>query len=251
MTPTILALSVLFLADDPTLPAVVVEVKESAARQLTVFVVDDDHAPVTMQLNERANPAVGARLPRWPLLPQGASLTPAVDGVVLTIDDAGSWTAGFATTTTTATKTSAKSKAPTPKHPWPPPSLPVAGDNAMRLFLPAVVDSQPTSASLHGNNGLVVAGTAVVWQRPLAPQLITLAGADLDVSPATTVSVAAVEGACAPVPTLLLQRETHVVASVPACAAGFAVSVVNGQRYANAKAGDLPARGVLVVSLTP
>ena len=248
MTPTVLALSVLFLADDPTLPAVVVEVKESPARQLTLFVVDDDHPPVTMQLNERADAGAVARLPRWPLLPGGASLTPAVDGVVLTIDDAGAWTASFATAPTPTTKTT-KTKAKTPKHPWPPPTLPVAGDNALRLFLPAVVDGQPTSASLHGSGGLVVAGTAVVWQRVLAPQLITLAGADLDVTTPTVVDVVMPAGACAPVPTTLLQRETHVVASAPGCAAGFAVSVVNGQRFADAKAGDLPARGVLVMSL--
>ncbi len=254
MTPSLIALSVLFLADDPTLPAVVLEVKEAPARQLTVFVVDDDHEPLTMQLNEGAAAGTAAGLPRWPLMPRGASLTPAVDGVILTIDDAGAWTESFAPTLplpVATTKATATAKKPTPKHPWPPPLLPVAGDNAMRLFLPTVVDGEAMSASLHGPGGLAIAGTAVVWQLPLSPHLITLGGADLDVSVATIVASATPAGACAPVPTLLLQTTTHVAASLPACAAGFAVSVVNGQRYSDTKAGDLPARGVLVMSLTP
>ena len=61
-------------------------------------------------------------------------------------------------------------------------------------------------------------------------------------------ATAAPAGECAPVATIVLQPTTVSAASPPACAGGFAVSVVNGTRYAEKKAGDLPARGILIVA---
>lgn len=250
ITPAALALTILFLADDPTLPAVVVEVRETPARTVTIFFVDENN-PSTVQLGDSASDAVAGSTLRWPLLPRGASLTPAVDGVILTIDDAGAWTTAFQPpapppTTTTKGKTGTAKKAAS-SHPWPPPSLPTATASTLRLFVPTVVDGVAGSASLHGQ-GFAVAGTAVAWERPLSPQLVTIAGTDVDLSAPTIAATAAPAGECAPVATIVLQPTTVSAASPPACAGGFAVSVVNGTRYAEKKAGDLPARGILIVA---
>jgi hypothetical protein len=244
MTP-LHVLSVVFLAQDPTLPSLVVQVSDGNVRELSMFIVDDDSAPVTVQLREQTA-TTAAALPRWPLPPTGASIMPAVDGVIITIDDVGGWVA-FPPPAAGMPK---KAKLST-TLPWPPPALPVAGPNTLRLFVPAVVDGASTPATLHGQ-GFVVAGAAVTFEGPLSPGLFTWRDGAVVRTEPTIVTTTPATDACAPHVSIALDGPWTATASLPACALGLSVSAVSGPLLAPASGkSDHVAwrRHVLVLSL--
>jgi hypothetical protein len=230
MTP-LHVLSVVFLAQDPTLPSLVVQVSDGNVRELSMFIVDDDSAPVTVQLREQTSTNASA-LPRWPLAPTGASIMPAVDGVIITIDDVGSWGA-FPPAAAGSLK---KAKVST-TLPWPPPALPVAGPNTLRLFVPAVVDGASTPATLHGQ-GFVVAGAAITFEGPLSPGLFTWREGNVARTEPTVVTTTPATDACAPHVSIALDGPWTATASLPACALGFSVSAVSGPILARPAGAD-------------
>lgn len=215
-------LTVVFLAQDPTLPSVVVQVSDGDVRELSLFIVDDDTAPHTVQLREQPQER-SAALPRWPLPPTGASLSDAVDGVIITIDDAGAFAPlappvaeGGPRKRTTASTT----------LPWPPPSLPVAGPTTLRLFVPSVVDGMSTPATLHGL-GFVVAGAAMAFEGPLPSGLFSWRDGEIVRSEPSVVFTTPATDACAPHVSIALEGPWTATSSIPACGLGLAVSAVS------------------------
>lgn len=262
MNPAVLALSILFVADDAALPSVLLQVVERpGAREVTLVMVDDDQAPLTMQLADAGGRSAMVRAD-WPLPPLGVGLNAAVDGVIVTIDDAGVWRPMFAVPTPPVVLDAKGRPVKAPKTkplastlPWPTPSLPVAGPTALRLFVPTVVDGVVGPASLHGADGLRIPGVAVAWRRSIAevgPVALSSVGADVDGSPPTLVLDAAVTPAangsqlCAPLASSVLQRWTRSTAAAPVCAGSLVVARLAGTRFGDAPARDLPAHGLLV-----
>jgi hypothetical protein len=215
-------LTVVFLAQDPTLPSLVVQVSDGDVRELTLFVVDDDSAPHTVQLREQPTER-SAALPRWPLPPTGASLTAAVDGVIITIDDAGAFSPLTPSSPAAPTKTRST---PSTTLPWPPPSLPVAGPRTLRLFVPTVVDGTSTPATLHGQ-GFVIAGAAMAFEGPLPTALLTWRDGEVIRRVPEVVFTTPATDACAPHVSIALEGPWTATSSIPACALGFAVSAVS------------------------
>lgn len=234
MTPAALLLTILFVADDGS-GAVVVEVVEDGAGRHADVVVVRGAAGTSASLN---GPRVDGsrRLRDWPLPPPGASFTPAVDGLVVTIDDAGDWQPAAA--------------APDPKAKKPPssapPELPVASERALRLFLPTIVDEKPAPASLHGSHTRL-SGQAVVVQRRLPVLALSVSSGEADGGAALVADDAApVAGSCAAVPGAVVQPLTRLTSTAVTCAGPLAVSAATGKRFAEKADKDRDAVGVVV-----
>ena len=161
-----LALTVVFIADDARLPVLSMElVERSGARSFVAAMMPTTTAPP--EGIERRD-GVGREVlspGAWPIGPAGTSVVPAVDGVIVTIDDAGTWAGAFALPAPDETKQTKVARPASSLHAWPPPGLPVAGPRSLRMFLPAVVDGAAMSASLHLPGGAAVPGVAVAWTR--------------------------------------------------------------------------------------
>jgi hypothetical protein len=261
MNPAVLALSILFVADDAALPSLLLQmVERPGAREVTLVMVDDDQAPLTMQLADAGGRSAMVRAD-WPLPPLGVGLNSAVDGVIVTIDDAGVWRPMFAVAAPPVVLDAKGRPVKAPKTkplastlPWPAPSLPVAGPTALRLFVPSVVDGVVGPASLHGADGVRIPGVAVAWRRSFADLgavALSSVGQDVDGSPPTvlvdaTATPATGNQACAPVASSVLQRWTRSTAGAPVCAGSLVVARLAGTRFGDAPARDLPAHGLLV-----
>lgn len=250
MSLAALALTVIFVADDPRLPAMSLEIVEQAgSRSLVAALVSSSTVPEALERRD----AVGrAQLPAgaWPIGPTGTSVVPAVDGVIVTIDDAGSWTAAFAPPPPVEAPRKATRAPPSP-HPWPPPSLPVAGPRALRLFLPAVVDGTPMSASLHGPGGVAVAGHAVAWTRTVGPDGVAVGRAEGGDADTVDVGVprwatAAPVTPCSIEPAPIQLRETSGVGGPALCVGGLEIRGLSGVRHGARPAEDRPAHGVVL-----
>jgi len=259
MTPATLALTILFVAEDPSAPVVAVELVEAEGRRSAVVVLIGDTGPGDAAAQVVALTDSDGRAPRalsgLPLPPTGASLTPAVDGVVVTIEDVGSdWLPLFAAPapppSTPKNKASAKPK-PSP-WPWPPPDIAVADARTLRLFVPAVVDGASTPASVHGV-GLRAQGAAVTFTRPITTAVAaTLAGVDIDATPPTLVTTPSTSTTsttlCAP-PAHTVQRFTQSTLTTARCLgsphAGLVVARVTGTRFGDVAARDRPATGII------
>jgi hypothetical protein len=162
MNVAALVVTVVFLADDPTVPAVSLSLLEAPQdRRLQVVVIDDDGRVARMDRHDKNGRAV---LPAgaFPMPPMGSSITPAVDGFIVTIEEAGDWVNWFrpppVDETAPPTK---KAKKPPPPRPYPPPQLPVAAAGTVRFFFSALEHDAPAFASIHGADGLAVGGVAV------------------------------------------------------------------------------------------
>lgn len=262
MTPAVLALSILFVADDAALPSVLVQlVEQPGARQATLAMVDDDAAPVTVEVADAGGRASLVRAD-WPQVPGGVSVSPAVDGVIVTFDDAGAWTPLFVAVPPPPVldakgrpAKATKPKALASTLPWPPPSLPVASPTTLRLFVPAVVDGEVGPATLHGADGLRIPGVAVAWRQRFADTgtvAVSSVGADVDVSPPTLLveapasGMSSPTGPCAPLASSVLQRLTRSVVGVPVCVAGLVVARLVGTRFGDLPPGDRVSHGLLV-----
>jgi hypothetical protein len=250
MSLAALVLTVVFIADDPRLPAIALEIVEQAgSRSLVAALVSSSTVPEPLERRD----AVGrAQLPAgaWPIGPTGTSVVPAVDGVIVTIDDAGSWIAAFAPPPPVELPRKTTRAPPSP-HPWPPPSLPVAGPRALRLFLPAVVDGTPMSASLHGPGGLAVAGHAVAWTRSVGVDGVAVGRADGGGDDPVEVGVprwatAAPVTPCGIEQAPIQMRETSGVGGPAVCVGGLEVRGLSGVRHGAQPAQDRPVRGVVV-----
>jgi hypothetical protein len=242
-----LAFTLLFVADDPAQPAVVVDVAEDDAGRRVDVVVVCGAAPagacandLSSSLVEKGSGEGSRRLRQWPVLPRGASVVPAVDGVVVTVDDVGPWQAppGPPSTPPASSSSSASSsskKAP----PLPPvPALPVVGERGLRVFVPVVVDGEAGPAVLYGDH-TVARGTAVVFlTRPQVPgtRALALSVANVDgvltadAGPALVLSDDV--GGCARVPTAVQQLLSTSTSTRATCAGTFAASRLTGTRPA-------------------
>ena len=248
MTPAALLFTVLFIADDPSLSMVVIDVKEdSSGRAVDVVVVPRDRPALVAHV--QAGPAEtppGARTLRtWPLLPPGASLNPAGDGAILTVDDVGLWE--------DPTPPPAPKGAKPPKPSMVPPDLRVASPTTLRLYLPAITDDPSSSsssspASLHGSHTRV-AGTALIVRRPTAVLALSTSNGEADGGPALI--TASTPGACAPIPTRVVQTLTSLTSTSTTCTGSLAISRATGKRYGDKPDKDAEAAGVVVVRLPP
>lgn len=238
MTPAALLLTVLFVADDPALPVIAVDVAEAGSgRHLSAFVINDG-TEFGVELGASSSPEGSRRLRDWPLLPPGASLTPAVDGVILTLDDVGLWQP--------APPAEPPKKAPTKKKTLSTtPELPVAGDRALRLFLPTILDGSltPQAASLHGSR-VHAAGVAIVVDRAVPVLALSLSGSEADGGAALVTSD--VPGDCAAIPATAVQRLTTLTSTKVTCAGALVVSRAAGKRLGDKPANDKDARGLIV-----
>ncbi len=254
MTPAALVLTLLFVADDPQVPSVVVDVVEDATgRRVDVVVVG---AGSGFSSSLRDGPAEGSRqLRSWPLMPRGASLTPAADGLVLTIDDAGAWQPAATTPTTTPTTTGTPKKAPKPPT-NPAPALPVANDRSLRLFLPSVVDERPATASLHGTRTRAT-GSVLILQRPAASVALTVSGVEADGGDALVTGArpvcggAPMTGANDAAATTVVQALTRSVTTSIRCGGTLVVATLAGKRFGDRPDKDKEARGLLVQHRQP
>jgi hypothetical protein len=250
-----LALTVVFVADDGRLPALSLELVEQAgSRSLVAALVSPTTAPEGLERRQAVGRAV---LPAgaWPIGPAGTSVVPAVDGVIVTIDDAGAWAAAFAPPPPPPDAKPAKATKPTKPppspHAWPPPSLPVAGPRALRLFLPAVVDGAPMSASLHLPGGAAVPGHAVAFTHVVDSDGIVVARGDGEgaagvevVAPRFTASTPMTPCGTSVAPILL--RQTSGEAGPALCVADLEIRGFGGLRHGDLPAKDRPARGVVL-----
>ena len=268
MSPAVLALSILFVADDAALPSVLVElVEKPGARQATLLMIDDDQLPITVEVADSGGRASLVRAD-WPQVPGGVSVSPAVDGVIVTFDDAGAWTPLFVSAPPQPVLDAKGRPAKVTKPPvlastlpWPPPSLPVAASTTLRLFVPAVVDGEVGPATLHGADGLRVAGVALAWRQSFADVgtvAVSSVGADVDASPPTVLvegpvsAIASLTGdPCAPGASSVLQRLTRSMVGAPVCIAGLVVARLAGTRFGDLPASDRRSHGLVVLQAPP
>lgn len=247
-----LALTVVFVADDGRLPALSLElVEQSGSRSLVAALVSPTTAPEGL---ERRQPVGRAVLPAgaWPIGPTGTSVVPAVDGVIVTIDDAGAWAAAFAPPPSAPAEKPTKATKPLPSpHAWPPPSLPVAGPRALRLLLPAVVDGAPMSASLHLPGGGAVPGYAVAFTRVVDGDGVAVARADGEGAAGVEVGAARVTAStpmtpCGTATVSVLLRQASGEAGPALCMADLEIRGFGGLRHGDQPAKDRAARGVVL-----
>ena len=247
MTPAAaLLFTILFVADEssgnPAQPpcSVVVEVVEDAGgRHVDVVVVRGAASPQPGVTASLSGPkAEGSRRLRdWPWPPPGASFTPAVDGVVVTIDDVGDWQPPVVPVDPKA------KKPPTSTAQANAPDLPVASERALRLFLPTIVDEKPVPASLHGSHTRI-AGQAVVVQRKVPVLALSLSTGEADGGAAIIADEGA--GGCAPIPFTVVQGLTKLTSTAVTCAGPLAVSAATGKRFFDKADKDRDAVGVVV-----
>jgi len=184
----------------------------------------------------------------WPIGPAGTSVVPAVDGVIVTIDDAGDWAAAFsppAPDDPRPTKATRVAKPSPSLHAWPPPGLPVAGPRSLRLFLPAVVDGAAMSASLHLPGGAAVPGVAVAWTRVVEAEGVVVARSDGE--GIAGVEVAAPRFAPTPPATTMAPCGTEAVPvqlrqSSGAAGPGLCVGTLEIRGFRGLRHGDQPAK---------
>jgi len=248
-----LALTVVFIADDGRLPVLSMElVERPGARSLVAGLVPTTTAPP--EGLERREGVGRAVLPAgaWPIGPRGTSVVPAVDGVIVTIDDAGAWAAAFSPPP--AEPKPAKARASSSSlHAWPPPGLPVAGPRALRLFLPAVVDGAPMSASLHLPGGAAVPGVAVAWTRVVDGDGVVVARGDGEgvsgvevVAPRFVVEPTASMTPCDTNAVPVQLRQSGGEAGAGLCVGALEIRGFRGLRHADQPAKDRPARGAVL-----
>lgn len=268
MTASALLMTILFIADDPQAPMVVVDVVEDRrGRSVDVFVVPPTGPALSASL--LSAPIDAPERPtqrRWPLLPTGAALTPALDGAILTFDDIGLWEEPLpppptsmdhnaAPEKTGKTRPAAKAKASSTVPSNVAPDLRVASATTLRLYVSAIVDEQtasltsspvPVPASLHGSHTRL-AGTALVLTRPLPVVALSMAEGEADAGPALI--AAFTPGDCAPVPTRIVQALSTLSATTTSCTQRLAVSRGDGKRYGVEAKKDRDAAGIVVVRL--
>jgi hypothetical protein len=124
-----------------------------------------------------------------------------------------------------------------------------------------VVDGEVGPATLHGADGLRVAGVAVAWRQSFADVgtvAVSSVGADVDASPPTVLVEAPASGIasqtgdpCAPVPSSVLQRLTRSMVGAPVCIAGLAVARLVGTRFGDLPASDRRSHGLVVLQAPP
>ncbi len=238
MIPALL-FTVLFVADDPQGPVVVIDViEDQSGRAVDVVVVPRDRPALSASV--RSGPSETPRRSRTlPLLPTGAALTPAVDGAILTIDDIGLWEDPVTASTTNAKARGGALIAP---------DLRVASPRTLRLFLPAIIDasSTPVPASLHGSHTRL-AGTALVLRQPLPVVALSVAKGEADGGSALVATT--LPGECALVPSQVVQTLTSLSATSTTCTQHLAVSRAAGKRFGDRPDKDQEASGVVVVRL--
>jgi hypothetical protein len=250
-----LVLTLLFVADDPTVPSVVVDVAEDATGRRADVVVVAPAAPAHAA-HLVAPPVEGSvRLRAFPVPPAGIALAPAVDGVLVTVEDVGGWQPGASPPPLLpARKGRAKAEAASPKSTLP--KIPVADARSLRLLVPTVVDDgaavpAPVAASLHGTRGAWPGRALVVTRRhpvlALSVAAATRVGGNVDVADGSVPVIAdEAPGLCAPIPRRVLQRVTHLDGSASACSGALIVSPATGTRLAEQPASDTAAHGVVL-----
>ncbi|MBM4279825.1 MAG: hypothetical protein FJ137_03445 [Deltaproteobacteria bacterium] len=280
-TAAALALTLLFVPDEPRAPVVVIALQDrSDARIADVVVVPADPARGAVVAHLTGPGADGdPGLRSVPIAPPGAAVTEAVDGFVITVDDVGSWVpaplpaAGAARGAPDPKSGRPAEKAPRAAPPSlaAPPGLAVATARSMRLFVPLAQPGRPQPASLHGVvDGLVVVFTGaalvdVAGRRPLALSVadvhdgrdgarvfdasVPIVADDL-VARCGSPAAASGPGArrsLSTEPLRALQRATHLGLTAPVCIGSLVVAAGTGSRLADQPSRDRPARGVVVV----
>ncbi len=263
-----LVLTLLFVPDEPRAPVVVVALQEQAhARVADVVVVPADPArgAVVAHLSGPGSDGVWG-LRTLPIPPPGASLTEAVDGFVVTVDDVGVWAPTAPVVAAgPAPRSDKKASKPAPSSLAAPPGLAVASPRSLRLFVPVAQPGRPQPASLHGvvDGALIVfPGSALVdvaGRRPLALSVADVAEVDggRGVAHVFDASVPVVDeglvqrcrapSSPATEPLRALQRATHLTLAAPVCIGTLVVAAGAGLRLADQPSRDRPARGVVVV----
>ncbi len=240
MNVAALVVTVVFLADDPTVPAVSLSMLEAPRdRRLQVVVVDDDGRVTRMERHDRNGRAV---LPAgaFPMAPVGSSVTPAVDGFIVTIEEAGDWISWFRPVEVeTTTK---RVKKPASKAPYPPPQLPVAAPGTVRFFFSALEKGEPAFASVHGADGIAVGGAAVAVDVGAVSAVTIDAAGTVDGSDA--VVSANVVDACVPQSAIVTQSTTTSTVGGGVCGP-LSVFRLDGTRLVG-KGKETPAWGLLV-----
>jgi hypothetical protein len=264
-----LTLTLLFVPDEPRAPVVALEIVEtSEGRTLDVVVAPapaaDGAAIPPLTAHRRSPPVDGStRLRSLPVAPEGAAVADVVDGVLVTVDDLGRWVPAAAPAVVAAPK---KGGAPVPGPPSSlpqPPALPVASAQALRVFVPTIVEGRSAPASLHGVGAdgapQTFAGHAIVVARPRNVLALTVADVDQGNAAAHVfdASVPVLTGnladRCTEASTrvgaepLALQRGTHLQLDGVACVGGLVVGTGHGTRLGERPEQDRPARGGVLV----
>jgi hypothetical protein len=250
-----LVLTLLFVADDPAVPSVVVDVAEDATGRRADVVVVASAAPAHAA-HLVAPPVEGsARLRAFPVPPSGIALAPAVDGVLVTVEDVGAWQPELPPPPVLPARKGRAKAEPAPSA-SPLPKIPVADVRSLRLLVPIVVDDGaavpvPVAASLHGSRGAWPGRALVVTRRHPVLALSVAASPRTDgnlVVADGSVPVIADEapGLCAPIPRRVLQRVTHLDGSATACSGALIVAPASGTRLAEQPANDTAAHGVVL-----
>ncbi|MDP2343944.1 MAG: hypothetical protein Q8O67_23505 [Deltaproteobacteria bacterium] len=251
MSPQALLLTILFVADDPQAPMVVIDViEDGSSRSVDVVVVPRDRAPISASLASGPAETAQKLLRTWPLLPTGSALTPAADGAILTIDDIGLWEDPAVPPPVKP----AKAKVTTWKPSMTAPDLRVASPVSLRLFLPAILDQLPPStstpapvpASLHGSHTRL-SGTALVVRKATPVLALSLANNEADGGAALVAT--SLPGSCAPIPSRVVQPLTSLSSTSTTCTRNLGVSRAVGKRFGEKPEKDLEAAGVVVVRL--
>jgi hypothetical protein len=271
-----LALTLLFVADDPRAPVVAVEVVEHEDGRRADLVVVPGAAvdapgaarPPAFTAHLASPPVDGTtRLRQLPIAPDGAALADVVDGVLVTFDAVGAWVppaAADSVVAPPAKKGRTPSSPPPPTGPSPslaePPSLPIGSPGALRLFVPNVVPGRAVPASLHGVDAGGVprtfAGKAVVVQ--VTRSTLALSVAEVVEGRSTRrafddsvpVLTGALPTSCASgraQAVRALQRTTHLELDAVACSGPVVVATGHGVRLGDSPGRDAPARGIVVV----
>jgi hypothetical protein len=262
-----LAFTLLFVPDEPRAPAVVVDVREAADGRTADVVVVPAPPNGTPWVGRWTAPPLAAptTLRTLPVAPPGVVVVEAVDGVLVTIDDA-------AREHLVAPPVPSASAAPAPGRKAggsrsepslpslvAPPDLPIAAAPTLRIFVPTVVLGRPQPASIHGMTGgtrVVVAGQALVHDGTRPAMALSVADVDdgRSIRHAFDGTAAVVEpalaGACgggaASWSARALQRTTHLAVALPACTGRLVVGVGSGMRLGDRPERDRSAWGIVV-----
>jgi hypothetical protein len=264
-----LTLTLLFVPDEPRAPVVALEIVEtSEARTLDVVVQPApgaDGASVPALTAHRQSPPVdgSTTLRTLPVAPEGAAVVDVVDGVLVTVDEFARWAPAAAPAVVAAPKQGA-SPAPGPPSSLPqPPALPVASAQALRVFVPTIVEGRSAPASLHGVGAdgapQTFAGHAIVVARPRSALALSVADVDRGRTAAHVfdASVPVLTGTLADrcteastrvgAESLVLQRSTHLQLDGVACVGALVVGTGYGTRLGDRPEQDRPARGGVLV----
>lgn len=241
LAPAVQSIDVVFLADSPDAPALVVTMENSGTRRALAWAL----VPPPLVTAEGSRSTYGGALtdqagaPGYltlPHAPRGGGLTERDGALSITVDDAGAWEESW--------QKLAASKGVAP--------LPVPGPRAFRLVVHGGVDGGPAPAVLYGNT-LRIAGTATARaDRSELRAVVKLTNGSEAKTPLLEAEATAVDrvvGCGGEVPSAATVVTTSLALKLfargpPVCAGDLAVIPVEGSKLGPAK--DVAVRGVLV-----